>query len=225
MMDYRVTALNLPELPPSVLLASAEWFLKMSMSDSLNRSLCPSQCSFLETPVGNATLLLHRLLQEPRFFASPALYAEWPTAANRLRELMFRVRAISGRECNNPTVDVDDCEVSGLLYAWLFLRSSLASSPRIASEGVKAAVGQILAILDLDTFVGIIVERGKAGARAYVAKNRYTESTPGLLWMGHGQLGAAPGSFTCCLCVRILPLSPIWSWFFKLSSGSWGCRM
>src|SRR4051794_20975964 len=93
-MDYTLAALDLPELHASQLLDAGDACLVSTLAQGRASPLSVSNCSFLLTYVGNATLVLHRLLQAPSANQNPhrrALYLEYPTAAETLSALVVHV--------------------------------------------------------------------------------------------------------------------------------------
>ncbi|KAF8066986.1 lanthionine synthetase C-like protein [Lyophyllum atratum] len=204
-MAHHISESGLDLVDPSVLppkLASAgDQALLTTLQAVLKRGIkppTPSKCSFLETDVGVATVVLSRIIESsPSEEDSVApFYEHWETCLELLRSGVAQAKARAGGE-----YEEEACEVlyarAGLLYALLRLRAGLERA-----EGGNRAVGSLdkrKSVVDAvrrvvgDDFLGgivkAIIEIGRVGARDWVF------SFPPLMWTWHGKryLGAAHG--------------------------------
>jgi hypothetical protein len=167
---------------------------------------------------------------------------ERPKAAEKLQDVVVRIDGPPRSVQDIDEIGNDGCEVlnglSGLLYALLFLRSSLASSNARASVDVKAAVGRIVEDAKITALVNIIVSRGKAGAITYAAQAPKSQPTPSLMWSWRNRryLGAAHGivgslhMLLLCPSKIITPHVPLilqtveWIVGLQAPSGNWPSR-
>ncbi|KAF7419504.1 hypothetical protein PC9H_002095 [Pleurotus ostreatus] len=143
-----------------------------------------SRASFLETPIGLATLLVERTMDSE---ASPDFSEALASAC--LDTVRDAVSLAIQEDEQHSLLDDDGCEVlygrAGTLYALLRLRTASSTcSSRLGGEVSKVASDSSIAAL-----VGSIILRGKIGAKAYGT------GSPPLMWRWHRKryLGAAHG--------------------------------
>lgn len=194
-------------LSPALLASLADHHLASAFHDGAFNSHSirdGAHVSFLETPVGIATLVLSRYpIGKQKLFAR----SQW----KRCRDLLQKaIEAIEGDDRDFPEDD-DGCEVlygrAGFLYALLYLRSVLArvekrspqnqSTTRGANDEVNQDLESCRGLLSdaaLEAIVRSIIHRGRNGAKTYRFDFGGNKSPP-LMWAWHGKryLGGAHG--------------------------------
>lgn len=216
---------------PSHFLSRADTQLTdlLSLSPTvLSNPRSPSHTSFLETPVGIATLVLVRALQESRRHQTShtAFSDSWPACA-RLVQHATHLAIADGRH-RSDAHDDGGCEVihgrAGLLYALLLLLSELHHyrkhfAPTSTSYS-PTPLDQIPIVRTIQALtsesiivntVSAIISRGKFGSAAYLAEISSGDSRPtgpALMWTWHGKryLGAGHGVGTFFLPLPLLLL-------------------
>jgi len=191
-MDWRLSV-----LVPNIKLPAGPQSSLFDASMSIPRTA--SKASFLETSVGNATLLLIDELGARH--AGRAAGDEGRVVKNCIQILSGALHVAVAEE-----LDDDGCEVlygrAGLLYALLLLRSELSSALREASKASSSSssardVMQLFSDDNLQALVDNIVKRGHIGAKEYMEElpQEEREGAPSLMWSWHGKryLGAAHG--------------------------------
>jgi hypothetical protein len=154
--------------------------------------------SFLETPIGVATLVLSKypLGRNQKFVNAP-----WKMC----RDLLLRGVAVIVNDDRRFGGDDDGCEVlygrAGFLYALLFLRNAFASREGGGVErgdgGLDRDIESCRALISdeaVQTVVDSIIRRGRNGARSYRSESGPAKS-PSLMWVWHMKryLGGAHG--------------------------------
>ena len=199
-MLFRIAELNIPELSSSRLLRNADRYLLAALSHKPGSALSPAKCAFIETDIGTATLVLYRALQTS--VADPQAWNQhWRNCAEVIRTVVHQAGADKSTSVSTPSVGDDgDCEIlygrAGLLYALLFLRSSIASDHAVgASPEILSTISELVSDSNIQRLVDAIIVRGKTGSAFYCSESFPTESIPALMWSWHGKryLGAAHG--------------------------------
>jgi hypothetical protein len=199
-MHIKIAELKIPELSSSRLLRNTDRYLMAAISHIGPRSsLSPAKCSFLETDVGTATLVLRRALKSST--ADPQAWNQhWRYCADTIRAVVRQARKErSGTVSIPPAVDDGDCEVlygrAGLLYALLSLRSTITSDHAVGtSPEILSTITELASDSNIQRLVNAIILRGKTGSTLYRSEFP-TQSIPALMWSWHGKryLGAAHG--------------------------------
>lgn len=204
-MNYHLSSMHsimAGDLTSSRLIALADRGLALvSTHAELKKSCPPSHASFLETPIGAATLVLLRTVNSEPSSEQP--FADRREACAQLLRSTFEM--VITEDKNQPSRDDDGCEVlygrAGLLYALLLLRTALlrnnttnrCPSPNAFNAYLHSQVtdANILSIIEA------IVLRGRNGAVAYATdvRHEHGKKSPALMWSWHGKryLGAAHG--------------------------------
>ena len=204
-MNMRIAGLDLPDLSFSRLLRNADRYLAAAVSHgrlTSSPTLSPAKCSFLETDAGVATLVLHRALQTSQVDRQgstsdlPSPLQKWRDCADVLQRVLLQAGADG---CETLTSGDDgECEVlygrAGLLYALLFLRSSITSDCAGAPADVLSTITGLVSDSNIRRLVNAIIQRGKTGSALYHSEFP-RETPPALMWSWHGKryLGAAHG--------------------------------
>lgn len=181
--------------------------------------------SFLETPVGNAAMLLARCvgcLQWPAYsedeHALGALRRHWDAAVYLLYSTVKKISAEDEEEAGNALEEDGGSEVlygrAGFLYALLYLRKVVDEAKNkgflgLLDKGRGKEIERITRDSGLRKVVTGIIRRGKAGARRY-QKELGNALVPGqilppLMWRWHGKayLGGAHGVCEYLLDIHI----------------------
>ncbi|KAF9488789.1 hypothetical protein BDN71DRAFT_1402742 [Pleurotus eryngii] len=165
----------------------ADKLLRATVPPSLTRLQSPkgaSRASFLETPIGLATLIVERTMNSE----GPPDFSEALTSAC-LDTVRDAVSLAIQEDQRHSQLDDDGCEVlygrAGALYALLRLRT--ASSK--CSSGLGGEANKVASDSSIAALVESIILRGKIGAKAYGT------GSPPLMWRWHRKryLGAAHG--------------------------------
>ena len=204
-MNMKMAGLDLPDLSSSRLLRNADRYLAAAVSHgrlTSSPTLSPAKCSFLETDAGVATLVLHQALQTSQVdrqgrtsdLSRPP--QRWRDCADALQSVLLQA-GTDGLE-TPPSEDDGECEVlygrAGLLYALLFLRSSITSERAGAPTDVLSTITGLVSESNIQRLVNAIILRGKTGSALYHSEFP-RETPPALMWSWHGKryLGAAHG--------------------------------
>ncbi|KAL1751937.1 hypothetical protein FB107DRAFT_266034 [Schizophyllum commune] len=149
---------------------------------ALTKPTSPSRCSFLETPIGLATLVVEHAHDES---------LPWRAALDLIRGAVHDVLVESS------IADDDGCEVlygrAGLLYALIRLRLLFENA---SATPVSRAVhdAQITADSTLERIMDSILAHGRYGAKTYAAEVSSAAAPPLMWsWCGKRYLGGAHG--------------------------------
>ena len=153
---------------------------------ALTKPTSPSRCSFLETPIGLATLIVEHAHDES---------FPWRAALDLIRGAVHDVLVESS------IADDDGCEVlygrAGLLYALIRLQLLFENA---SSTPVSRAVhdAQITADSTLERIMDSILAHGRYGAKTYAAEVSSAAAPPLMWsWCGKRYLGGAHGVGEC----------------------------
>ncbi len=194
-------------LSPDLLTSSADHHLASMFHNRASSSHTirdGAHASFVETPVGAATLILIRYpIGKQKLFAN----GTWERSLNLLQKAREAVE-------NDDVASMDDdgCEIlygrAGFLYALLYLRGALKKAEeQIPSESssdcddIDDDISQdlescrgLLSDAVLGEIAQSIIRRGRYGAKEYRSESADPNSPP-LMWSWHGKryLGGAHG--------------------------------
>jgi hypothetical protein len=198
-MDWRVAGLDLPDIPPVELEASArQACARMVRCVSLKPPKDASRVSFMETHVGCAAVLIVQHLTRPEGEKPLLDYHGYQRCVSVLRSAVKLALYRPVQSENVPLTPYDGCEVlygrAGLLYALLFLRSNVTAE--IYSDAPPAEEIKTLTSFDtLRKLVDDVIDRGTMGADATRPPGVAPSSWSPLMWCWHHKLylGAAHG--------------------------------
>ncbi|TFK24781.1 hypothetical protein FA15DRAFT_704324 [Coprinopsis marcescibilis] len=201
-MQYHLASLNLSSfqstfrdaLRPETLRSKADRVL----TNVLRQNRVPTvvkdagHASFLETPIGLATLVIMRCLEclsHPRYSgdenALSNLRRYWKASVNLLAGTIQKIPSVdawldrdpSGEHANRQAGAADDgCKVlygrAGFLYTLLRVRKTLAEATKLKwynelERSQREEVEVLVSDASLEVVVGSITKRGKLGARSY----------------------------------------------------------
>jgi len=197
LMDWRVTDLNLSEIPTAELeTAARQACARMIRCVSLKPPKDASRVSFMETHVGCAAILIVQHLTRPEGEKPLLDCHSYQRCVSVLRSAVKLALYRPVQESNVPMMPYDGCEVlygrAGLLYTLLFLRSN------VRAETYSDAPLDMKFLLSFDTLrkvVDDIIERGTMGAEATRPPGVTPSAWAPLMWSWHHKLylGAAHG--------------------------------
>lgn len=176
-----------------------------------------AHASFLETPVGIATLLLARWVISPQHPSDreheillKALNKHWEASVHLLSGTLQKIVAEDQDDSVAGSGEDGGSEVlygrAGFLYSLLYLRKAITKAKEKAcfdllDEDRKKDMDRITRDSSLKTVVDGLVRRGRAGARRYRSRamvgdaGTQPDSLPPLMWRWHGKayVGGAHG--------------------------------
>ena len=169
----------------------------------------PNRLSFIESRIGVATLILSR----GHLPSHHSISGNWQPAKDYLDYALQQTLAQVDDEFE-ATSALDEhggdsqCEVlygrAGLLYALLYLRSSVHAHSREQREELEGELENLLSDTVLTPLVDSIIKRGQFGARLLSSEpgalhDAATGDLSPLMWKWHGRryLGSAHGVGKC----------------------------
>lgn len=192
--------------PESLIQAADRNLLSIISQNGIPNSIKDGgHASFLETPVGVASLVLARLVNtrssETNSETTVNLRRYWSPSIALLKNAVKRVVA---EDADERYLDDGDSEVlygrAGLLYSFLFLRKAVEGAKAEGSFGSLGAeersdIDRVIKDSNLNRLVGSIMKRGRLGAEVLAKRMRPEDPRPCLMWRWHGKayLGGAHG--------------------------------
>lgn len=204
---------NQGPLLPDPLTSLADHHLVSTFHDNASgfQTIRGAHVSFMETPIGAATLVLSRYpIGKQRHFAGLP-YEKTLSLLQKARE------AIENGNGNRDAMSDDGCEVlygrAGYLYALLYLRGTWRKTEKqqihSGSTDENGSGDEIYRDLEscralfsdavLGEIIQSIIQRGRYGAQAY-SSDSGDNNKPPLMWSWHGKryLGGAHGVGKSC---------------------------